>query len=304
MSAPWRIVDCSTMSGALHSVRGGITIEPQGEPPVRLPLADVAVLLVGPGVALGPSVMQRLARHDVTLLPLDWRAIPVGALAPWVDHGRVGARHLAQSRMSLPRRKNAWARLVRSKILGQAEVLRVLGRRRSGDLREIARSVRSGDPHNAEAQAARAYWASLFPEDFVRDPGARRDLRNSSLDYGYSVLRGHGIRAVAAAGLSPTIGLFHRGRANYFNLVDDLIEPFRPVVDYTVAVQPPGFTLDDRATRQALVKATSTVFAHQNTVVTELTDLAQALGRYVEGDLASLSVPSWSGPAEITDVPF
>lgn len=163
MSAPWRIVDCSTMSGALHSVRGGITIEPQGEPPVRLPLADVAVLLVGPGVALGPSVMQRLARHDVTLLPLDWRAIPVGALAPWVDHGRVGARHLAQSRMSLPRRKNAWARLVRSKILGQAEVLRVLGRRRSGDLREIARSVRSGDPHNAEAQAARAYWASLFP---------------------------------------------------------------------------------------------------------------------------------------------
>ena len=38
-------------------------------------------------------------------------------------------------------------------------------------------------------------------------------------------------RAVVAGGLHPSIGIWHHNQYNYFNLVDDLIEPFRPLID-------------------------------------------------------------------------
>lgn len=54
------------------------------------------------------------------------------------------------------------------------------------------------------------------------------------LNYGYTVLRAATIRAVVASGLHPTIGLHHSNRGNAFALADDLMEPFRPLVDCTV----------------------------------------------------------------------
>lgn len=41
-------------------------------------------------------------------------------------------------------------------------------------------------------------------------------------------------RAVVAGGLYPSIGIWHHNQYNYFNLVDDLIEPFRPLIDAQV----------------------------------------------------------------------
>lgn len=54
------------------------------------------------------------------------------------------------------------------------------------------------------------------------------------LNYGYTVLRATTARAVVAAGLHPTIGLHHSNESNAMRLVDDLMEPFRPVIDLKV----------------------------------------------------------------------
>jgi CRISPR-associated protein Cas1 len=51
------------------------------------------------------------------------------------------------------------------------------------------------------------------------------------LNYGYTVLRAATARAVVAAGLHPTLGLHHSNEGNAMRLVDDLMEPFRPVID-------------------------------------------------------------------------
>jgi len=67
--------------------------------------------------------------------------------------------------------------------------------------------------------------------DFRRNPDIP-DV-NSLLNYGYTVLRAATSRAIVAAGLHPTIGLHHCNRANAFALADDLMEPFRPLVDAT-----------------------------------------------------------------------
>ena len=96
----------------------------------------------------------------------------------------------------------------------------------------LARRVRSGDPDNLEAQAARRYWTILLGSDFRRDADAPGI--NGILNYGYTVLRAIISRAICASGLHPTLGIHHSNRSNAFALADDLMEPYRPIVDRVV----------------------------------------------------------------------
>ena len=88
-------------------------------------------------------------------------------------------------------------------------------------------------PDNVEAQAARRYWPMLFGTGFRRDRFG--EMPNPLLNYGYTVLRAAAARAVVSAGLHPSLGIHHHNRTNPMCLVDDLMEPFRPLVDYPVA---------------------------------------------------------------------
>jgi CRISPR-associated protein Cas1 len=199
--------------------------------------------------------------------------------------------------MTLPRRKNAWAKVVKAKIAGQAANLRCLGDEEWRRLARLAEAVRSGDPANVEGQAARYYWPRIFDEDaFSRIPQDGRG-RNALLDYGYAVLRGYGVRAVLSAGLCGTLGLFHSNRSNAFNLVEDLIEPYRPAVDWVVAGISPEATLEDKEVKGRLVTASTQPFKSDGlSVAASLNDLAQRFGRYAEGQIDQLRVPCWSGP--------
>jgi len=130
-----------------------------------------------------------------------------------------------------PLKKRLWAQVVRAKILAQGAALAAVGARHGG-FSLLAAKVRSGDPDNVEAEAARRYWPLLFGPDFRRDRDAAG--RNSLLNYGYAILRAGVARAVMAGGLHPGLGLMHANRGNAMVLVDDLMEPFRPVVDLEV----------------------------------------------------------------------
>lgn len=300
MSKKWRIIDCSNLEGHISSERGALCIAPQSSDIVSIPVADVAVVLVGPKVHFSTAVIHRVLADDVTVLFCDWKGVPEGGAYAWGEHARACARQRAQAQLSVPRQKNAWARLIRAKIHGQYLTLEKLNRSAAKMLASLEKEVRSGDPCNCEAQAARIYWQALWgDEGFHRYPGAglvSEDCRNSHLDYAYTVLRGHGIRAVLAAGLAPALGLFHHGRSNNFALVDDLIEPFRPVVDFYVAQLSANAPMNAAATRQHLVAAASQPFNRNGlTIPSALEDLAQHFGQYCENDLEKLPVVAWDG---------
>lgn len=301
MPEQWRVIDLCGFEGELRSTRGGVEVRPEEGASTTIPVAEVAVVLVGMQVNLSAAVLHRLAEADIAVLFCDWRGIPEGGCYPWSDHGRVAARQRAQAEVSLPRKKNAWARLVRAKIEGQASVLENLKIRGSGELLALADQVRSGDPGNVEAQAARLYWSRALGKGVGREPGAGQLIgANACLDYGYSVLRGHLMRAVLAAGLAPALGVFHRGRGNAFALADDLIEPFRPAIDEVALQLPATASPSDREVKQLLVAAASQRFdkdGHGIPAVAEA--LAQSFGRYVEGDIDRLNVLSWQGPSMV-----
>ena len=131
-----------------------------------------------------------------------------------------------------PTGKRAWATVVQAKINNQVFCMKMLN---SGDherLESYARRVRSGDTGNMEAQASAYYFPQIMGRSFTR---AQESWANAALDYGYAVMRGACARALVAHGLLPTIGIFHASELNAFNLADDLIEPYRPIVDLFVA---------------------------------------------------------------------
>jgi CRISPR-associated protein Cas1 len=158
----------------------------------------------------------------------------------------------AQIAANQPLIKRLWAEVVKSKLQQQAAALEAAGAPHV-PLQALVRKVRSGDPDNFEAQGAKRYWGLLFGDDFRRDQ--QGEGINGMLNYGYTVLRATTARAIVAAGLHPTIGLHHSNEGNAMRLVDDLMEPFRPVIDLKVwQLQKQGESMITPETKRALVR--------------------------------------------------
>ncbi|MGA4577485.1 type II CRISPR-associated endonuclease Cas1 [Limisphaera sp. VF-2] len=199
------------------------------------PVEEIAVVVLSTEwVRLSAPVLTALAAHGGVLIACDRRGLPVATTLPLRGHTLFPQRLRLQIAAGRPCQKRAWKALVRAKIRAQAGVLRRL-HGEDGGLETLVEKVRSGDPENVEAEAARRYWPRVFAlPEFRRDPDSA-EAPNNLLNYGYAVLRGMVARALVAAGLTPALGLHHRHRENAFALADDLMEPFRPIVDEQVA---------------------------------------------------------------------
>lgn len=300
MQSAWRVIDCTCLEGSITYERGRIKVTKRDTGEVtEIPLAQAAVVLLGLKSRCSTAVLYELAQYGVSVLLCDWRGVPTAGMYSWTSvPTKVTTRQLAQSTLTRPRKKNAWARVVKEKIRGQAACLDALEIEGGGILRGIAATVRSGDTSNHEGQAAREYWKRIFAHDtdFRRIPGAGTG-RNAQLDYAYAVLRGFAVKAVISAGLAPPFGINHHGRGNYFCLADDIIEVFRPAIDYQVAQLKQNDTLEDKEVKRYLVDSVNQQFDDSGlTIPSALQDFAQQFGLYCEGIIDVLPVPTYRGP--------
>lgn len=168
---------------------------------------------------------------------------PAGIFLPIDSHSTQTARHRAQAEASLPFKKQSWSQIIAAKLRQQALVLQAISNKDVG-LAEMANRVRSGDPDNYEAQGALRYWKALFGPSFRR--GRNEGGANKALNYGYAIVRAAVARAIVGSGLIPSLGLHHHHRANPFCLADDLMEPYRPLVDFKVCeLARSGHAFDD-----------------------------------------------------------
>lgn len=138
----------------------------------------------------------------------------------------------AQFELPRPIQKQLWKCIVQQKINNQAACLRLSGKAGFEELEKMVQAVRSGDVTNVEAQAAAWYFPKLFGTGFTRNDLC---LQNAALNYGYAILRGAIARNLVMHGLESCIGLQHHNQLNSYNLADDLIEPFRPLIDLYVS---------------------------------------------------------------------
>lgn len=272
----------------------------QDESSVSLAAEDIAWLILDtPQISLTCSLLSALAGAGVAMIVPDDKHHPAGVLLPFHQHHAQAHIAHAQVSMSLPLKKRLWQMIVIAKIGNQAGLLEHLSRDRAQTLRAMAGRVGSGDPDNIEAQAARAYWSALFTKFTRADDG---DRRNSLLNYGYAVIRAAIARACVASGLLPAFGLHHASKVNAFNLVDDLIEPFRPFVDRSAQARAletddDALTVDDRRHMANILNDTALVGRERMTVLAATEVTAMSLVRAIEHNSALLlQLPEFAGP--------
>jgi CRISPR-associated protein Cas1 len=227
-----RVIEVATDGRHLAVDRGFLTVAEKGTEVGRIPLDDLAAVVANAhGLTYSNNLMVTLATRGVPVVLCGPNHRPAAVVWPVDGHHAQAGRMSDQARATAPLKKRLWQQIVQAKIMAQAATLTAVGAEARG-FRLLARKVRPGDPDNVEAEAARRYWPLLLGADFRRDTDG--DGLNGLLNYGYAILRAATARAVMAAGLHPSLGLMHSNRGNALVLVDDLMEPFRPVVDREV----------------------------------------------------------------------
>jgi CRISP-associated protein Cas1 len=227
-----RVVEIAEDGRHLSKHRGFLVVATREEELGRVPLDDLAaVIATAPGTTASCALLTELASRGVPFVLCGRDYAPAGLLWPVQGHHAQQRRMEAQLDATRPLAKRLWTLVVQAKVRRQGWALAQAGQP-AGAFTRLARLVRAGDPDNIEAQAARRYWPLLMGDAFRRDTDGGE--ANALLNYGYAVLRGATARAIAAAGLHPGLGIFHRHPHNAMPLADDLMEPFRPVVDLCV----------------------------------------------------------------------
>jgi CRISPR-associated protein Cas1 len=308
-----------------------LVLKRDGQTIGQVPCEDIGVILVDhPQTTYTHGALAKLAESDAAVVICGRDHLPAAVLLPMTEHSQVVWRLDAQLSVSRPLRKQLWRQLVVAKVEAQARNISPdLPARKK--LSALAREVRSGDPTNVEAQAARIYWSNwldpgsvpnsgseelgtdplpadpiLAPKDADPLPGTdpldfvfRRDPDlpglNSFLNYGYAVVRAAIARAIVAAGLLPSLGLHHRNRSNAFCLADDLIEPLRPLVDDRVReMHRQGYEELNQPAKAELLK----ILEDRVQLADEVGPLMVTLHRYVAslvrcfiGDAKELQIP-------------
>ncbi len=225
-----RTIEVSGLDASLSVRDGQIVVKRDDERVGQLSAEDVGVLIVdSPTAHYTHATLMALVEHGAVVVLCGKDHLPAALITSCAGNTVQTERLAAQVNAKRPLKKRLWQQLVQHKIRNQACNLPMNGSER-GDLLALVRRVRSGDPANIEAQAARIYWRAWLREEGFRRQ-AQGEAPNNFLNYGYAVLRAAVARAIAGAGLHPSIGLHHHNRYDAFCLADDLVEPLRPLVD-------------------------------------------------------------------------
>ena len=220
---------CIQNAASLSIKNDALAICQHGELKGLVPLEDIWVLIIETHQAqITTAALSKFVDSGIGVMFCGDVHMPNGLLLPLGAHSRHAAIVDDQLAISKPMQKRLWQRIVKAKISNQAAVLELLGLDGT-EIKLIAKDVLSGDTSNRESVAASVYFKRALPK------GNRRDgPLTPPLDYGYTVLRAGIGRAAVSGGWLVSRGIHHSNNLNAFNLVDDLIEPFRPIVDLLV----------------------------------------------------------------------
>jgi len=199
---------------------------------ISIPLEDInCILIENMTVSISTYFLQECSDQGIAVYLCDKKHLPNTVLLPMVRHSRHYKMLKLQIDMSKPFQKRLWQQIVMQKIENQSRCLKYLNKEGAFELEGMRKQVLSGDRGNVEAVAAAFYFKRLVSVEFNRD---KESFINSSLNYGYAIIRGLVARTLVCYGFEPSIGMFHHSELNSYNLADDFIEPFRPIVDLYV----------------------------------------------------------------------
>ena len=176
-------------------------------------------------------MISELANNKIKIIFCDEKHNPSSELIPYFGAHNTSKKILNQIEWKKERKEAVWQLIIKNKIHNQGKILEKLNIHGYEKLYEYENQVELGDKTNREGHAAKVYFNLLFGKDFIRGKG---DNVNIALDYGYTILLSIFNREVVSKGYITPLGINHKNEFNQFNLSCDLMEPYRPLVDYIV----------------------------------------------------------------------
>jgi CRISPR-associated endonuclease Cas1 subtype II len=200
----------------------------------QIPIDDISILLISTTRAvITTALISELAQVGTKVIFTDGTNQPICETVGYYPNNRSVKLLQEQVNWDEQRKEVLWTKIVGSKMTNQVNVL-AFYKKDTTEVNEELDKLEVADPSNREAVVARKYFPLLFNNDFSRRNGS---AINSALDYGYSILLSSINQEIVSNGYLTYIGIHHRGEENPFNLGSDLMEPFRPVVDFWIASQ-------------------------------------------------------------------
>ena len=172
-----------------------------------------------------------VCRNGILVFFCDEKHLPCGIVNGFHTHSRKYKLLQAQIQTKETLKKHLWSKIVIEKIRNQAKVLELASLSGYDQIMSFAQKVKLNDKDNMEAVAAAQYFKYLFGSVFSR---GQDTVTNARLNYGYAIIRGLVCRSLTVYGLEPALGIHHHSQLNAFNLADDIMEVFRPMVDLCV----------------------------------------------------------------------
>lgn len=258
------------------------------------PVEDIkSIVIDSEQTTISARLISFLAENGVCLIICDDKHMPNSQLVPMSVFCRVNKRINLQISQTAPKLKRIWQMIVSAKIENQAKCLEFNDKEQKDLLFSIAKSVKSGDSTNREGYAASLYFKALFGKDFTRSD---ENNVNAALNYGYSILRAYIAKTVVSYGLEPSLGIYHKNQLNAFNLADDIIEPFRPVVDLYVYQNyknwNDNFSTPQKAELQLLLNSVCKIGNDNCSVSRAIDVLVQSIISSYENEKTELKTPT------------
>ena len=263
-----------------------------------IPIEDIGFLVIdNVETYLSIPAMNLLIENNTAVIVCNTNHLPNGMFLNLNSHHIQQEIFKSQIDASLPLKKQLWQHTIVEKITNQGILLEKITGNKNSFL-FLASKVLSGDTTNMEGVAASQYWKSFFEMDFKRERFG--DYPNNFLNYGYAILRAATARALSGSGLLNTLGIHHKSKYNAFALADDIMEPFRPIVDeavYGIMQKFEEQELNTKIKAELLQILTRTVYfkEEKSPLMVALQKTASSLQQCYTGDRKKIKYPKlWS----------
>jgi CRISPR-associated protein Cas1 len=206
-----------------------------------IPIEDIGFLVIDNNETyLSIPAMNLLIENNTAVIICNTNHLPNGMFLNLNSHHIQQEIFKNQIEASLPLKKQLWQQTIIEKITNQGILLEQITQKKN-NFEFLASKVLSGDTTNMEGVAASQYWKTFFDtsdSQLQKQVNFKRerfgDYPNNFLNYGYAILRAATARALSGSGMLNTLGIHHKSKYNAFALADDIMEPFRPLVDEKV----------------------------------------------------------------------
>lgn len=246
---------------------------------ITIPLSDIHTLIIdNPKISLTVQLINKCSEYNVNLILCGIDHMPATIIQPFSGNKMASLVLRKQLRWEVNMKSNVHQKIIQNKIRNQRRTLEFFNASKEviDKLGQYEREVSIGDKTNREGLAAKVYFRELFGEGFKR---FEEDVINAGLNFGYHILRSQISKSLMAKGLHPTFGIIHNGPENSFNLSDDIIEPFRPMIDFYCKKNLVKAQFFKKEHRMGLVKITSTYLIYGDSKHT----MFNVINLYIEG---------------------